>query len=108
MIPLREYRPGDREHYAWVEDVRRVLREIEGESVRLRYLASRAPIEVSTTLLAKPVEVTVRTAANRATGVVESGLRVSWTWGNGKIKISALDVSDTAEEYDVVLLLRKV
>ncbi len=103
--PLREYHPTDREHLAWVRDVDRKLRELEGVRASFRYLDSRKPVTVQVAVTSKPWRVEVARAFNRTTLAVESGARVTWSWRAGTVRIDALDLSSTTEEYDVEIVV---
>ncbi len=106
MIP-RDGDIGDR-------DLRQILRAAEigvqwahnlGPVASLRYLAARAPIDVrvSTPGGQPPHSVHVLRAVNRTDDSIESGCRVTWSWRRGEVRVSAIDVSDTGDEYDVTL-----
>lgn len=101
-----------REGERFVRDVTQVLdasaigirwRDNIGAPIEFRYLASRAPYVVATPLLEAPLGVVVLRAKNRDSLALESGCRVTWTWGRGSLHVSAIDVSDTAAEYDVTI-----
>lgn len=74
-----------------------------GQVVTFRYLATRAPVRVVVSTLAAPLSVFVLRAVNRSTLAIESGCRITWRWGRGTVDVSAIDVSDTAAEYDVTV-----
>lgn len=74
-----------------------------GPVATFRYLASRAPIRVVVRGQTQPLAVVVLRAVNRSTLAIESGCRVTWRWGRGTVDVHALDVSDTAVEYDVTI-----
>lgn len=102
--------PRDEADKAFPRDLRSILRAAEvglrwadniGPMASLRYLASRAPIQVATS--AMPHAVLCLRAVNRSTRAVESGCRVTWTTSRMGVQIESLDVSDTAAEYDVTL-----
>jgi hypothetical protein len=107
MIPERDGADGVR-----LRSVRQVLTAAEvglrwgdnvGPEITMRYLASRAPIDVATSLRERPRAVLVLEAVNRSDGVSESGCRVVWSWRGSAIRIESIDVSDTSDEYDVTL-----
>lgn len=108
---LREYQPTDTQLLAWVADVRRALsaalggiRHADniGPQVTLRYLAARAPIDVSVPVNDMPLGV-YACALNRTSLRHEDGCRVQWTWRRGSMRIHDIDVSSTSDEYDVTL-----
>lgn len=80
------------------------LRALDRETVTFRYLASRAPVDVVVKAKARPRIVSIE-ATHRTTLVTESWPRISWTWRGGVVRVSALDVTDTASEYDVTMEL---
>ena len=107
MISLPDFKPEDRELLKWVRAVRTAFSRIEGRKIELRYLASKAPFDVALALVNPPVSVHVAQAVNRTDRRIESGLRVTWSWTGAFLRIHALDVSDTADEYDVALWVRE-
>lgn len=112
MTLLRTYAPKDSALLAWVDDVRRVLtaaitglrwRDNIGPVREFVYLAAKAPIEVRADVRTAPLAVVVLRAENRTDLTVESGCRVTWTMRRDHLRIHSIDVSDTADEYDVTL-----
>ena len=74
-----------------------------GPVATFRYLATRAPIRVVVSATTKPFAVVVLRAVNRSTLSTESGCRIAWRWGAGTVDVTAIDVIDTAAEYDVTI-----
>jgi hypothetical protein len=107
MISLPDFKPDDRELLKWVRAVRTAFSRIEGRQVTLRYLAAKAPFDVAIALTSPPVSVHVAQAVNRTDRKIESGLRVTWSWTGVALRIHALGVSDTSDEYDVALWVRE-
>lgn len=109
-------RPADETHKRAPRDTRQILDAASvgirhadnvGPVATLRYLHASAPytVPVSTPGGSPPVEVRVARAVNRVDDTRESGCRITWTWARGALTVSAIDVSDTADEYDVTLWL---
>lgn len=97
---------------ALVNDLRTLLnardggiqhKENVGPVLSCRYLDGRE-LSVLTGTNRAPVHINV-TCRNRATATLESNNAIVWTWARGAIRVSSIDVSDTAEEYDVTLRL---
>lgn len=76
-----------------------------GPVATLRYVHADAPIDVrvSTGAGQMPHAVLVLRAVNRTDQTTESGCRITWRWIGHALRVSAIDVSDTADEYDVTL-----
>lgn len=107
-------KPRDAGDALFSRDVQQILRAAEvgqrwadniGPVVTFRYLAARAPFDVETKTPGgvAPHAVLVLRAVNRDDATIESGCRVAWKWGRGRVVVSAIDVTDTADEYDVTL-----
>lgn len=80
------------------------LRALGREVVTFRYLASRAPVDVAVAAKTSPRVLRVD-ARHRTTQAIETGPRMTWSWRGGVLRVSSLDVSDTASEYEVTLEL---
>lgn len=106
-IALPEFKPEEREHLVWSRAVRGAFARLEGTETVFRYLHSRAPYTLGMTLARVPVEVRVVSAMNRTDRRIESSVRVTWEWTGALLKIHALDVSDTNDEYDVRIVVRE-
>lgn len=104
-VTLRDYHPADREQLAWVQDVDRKFRDVEGVRASFRYLDSRKPFVVKVPVASKPWRVEVARAFNKTSLLVESGARVTWTWRAGTVRVEAIDLSSTTDEYDVELVV---
>lgn len=101
-----------RDNDRFVRDVRQVLTVAEvglrwkdniAPVAEFRYLESRAPYYLLTTLVEAPLSVLVLRAVNRDTRTIESGCRITWTWDGSYVRVSAMDVVTPASEYDVTL-----
>lgn len=113
MTTLRSYKPLENPSLlSWVQDVARALtaqlgglswRDNVGPVIELRYLAASAPVEKLMPVKSKPLSVIVLRAENRTDQTYESGNRITWTVEGANLRISAIDVSDTNDEYDVTL-----
>jgi hypothetical protein len=111
-VIIRDVRVEDRDLLAWISDVRRALTStIEGlrwhdnvgELGRFRYLADRAPYDVSCAATERPLAVLVLQAQNLVDFSFETGCRIKWTWRRSSIRVESIDVTNTTDEYAVSL-----
>lgn len=109
---LRPYEAGEKKLAAFLRDLRQILTAREGglrwadqvaPLTTFRYLAATAPHSVRVEASSPPLAVLCLAAKDRTTRAVESGARVTWTWADGSIAVSAIDVAEAAHEYEVTL-----